>query len=390
MGAEVNAEAVFRPCVVIPVFDNARTVGEVVRNAVSLGVPVLVVDDGSRDGSGDRAREAGAEVLVHPSNRGKGAALKTAFREAHARGLTHAATVDADGQLFPEDVPRLLSTSRLMPDALVVGSRELATQEHAPRKSSFGRAFSNFWVLFETGVRVEDSQCGLRVYPLAHVTRLALGRDRFDFEVEVLVKAAWAGVPVISQPVRVHYPPPAERVSHFDIVRDNVRISLLNVGLVARRFLPWPHAQLVRRPRLTLREQVRALLHEADDPRALGLAVAVGCLVGTSPFFGFQSALAVLAAAVLRLNKLATLVGSFVTTPPLTLPIAGASIELGSLLLDGRLRPWPERSDLSWEFARSILGEWLLGGAIVGLALGVLLGGLTALVVARRRRTKRA
>jgi uncharacterized protein (DUF2062 family) len=387
--AEVNAEAAsatFRPCVLVPVFDNRATVGDVVRGARKLGWPVIVVDDGSRDGSGEAAREAGGEVVAHSTNQGKGAALKTGFREALARGFTHAVSLDADGQLFPEDVPALLELARRSPDALVVGARELADQEHAPRKSSVGRAFSNFWVLFETGVSVADTQCGLRVYPLAHVTRLSLASDRFDFEVEVLVRAAWAGLPLLSAPVRVHYPPPAERVSHFDVLRDNARIGWLNTRLVGRRFLPWPHRKLVETPKRTIREQVAALVHESSTPPALGVAVAVGVIVGTTPFFSVQTPLAILVAAIFRLNKVATVLGSFVTTPPFTLPIAGASIELGSLLLDGRLRPWPTIEQINWSFARSIFAEWLLGGFLVGLAIGAVLGGLTALVVSRRRK----
>ncbi len=235
-----------KPCVLIPVFDNAATVALVVEGSGALGLPVIVIDDGSRDGSGERAERAGATVVRHAENRGKGAALKTGFREALTRGFTHAASIDADGQHFPDDIPKLLEAAARSEDALVVGARDFSTEVHVQGRSSFGRAFSNFWVWFETGVRVEDSQCGLRVYPLEHVSRLALSRDRFDFEVEVIVKSAWAGLPVLSVPVRVHYPPPAERVSHFRLFADNARISLLNTCLVARRLVPWPHRKLVR------------------------------------------------------------------------------------------------------------------------------------------------
>ncbi len=246
LAAVIGAGATdFRPCVLVPVFDNAQTVGNVVAGARKLGYSVLVVDDGSRDGSGERAHDAGGEVVTHSENRGKGAALKTGFREAFSRGFTHAVSIDADGQHFPDDIPLLVEAARASRNALVVGAREWQGDRHVQGKSHFGRSFSNFWVWFETGVRVADSQCGLRVYPLQHVTRLALGRDRFDLEVEVIVRSAWAGLPVLSVPVRVHYPPPEERISHFKLFRDNVRISWLNTALVARRLLPWPHRKLI-------------------------------------------------------------------------------------------------------------------------------------------------
>jgi glycosyltransferase involved in cell wall biosynthesis len=235
----------FKPAVLVPVFDNVQAVGAVVRGAQAHVPAVLVVDDGSRDGSGDVAAAEGADVVREPENRGKGAALRRGFRELGARGFTHAVSIDADGQHLPDDIPRLLEAAGAERDAIVVGARDFSSQPHVQRKSAFGRAFSNFWVFVETGVRVEDSQCGLRVYPLEHVTRLALRCDRFDFEVEVLVRGAWAGVPIVSVPVRVHYPPPEERVSHFDLLRDNARISWLNTKLLLRRLLPWPHAKLV-------------------------------------------------------------------------------------------------------------------------------------------------
>jgi uncharacterized protein (DUF2062 family) len=376
----------FRACVLVPVYDNGGTVGAVVKGARALGLDVLVVDDGSRDGSGERAREEGATVVRHDANRGKGAALKTGFREALARGYTHAAAIDADGQHFPDDLPRLIEVARANPTALVIGAREFAGQTNVQTKSSFGRAFSNFWVWAETGVDVSDSQCGLRVYPVALVSQLPLRRDRFDFEVEVIVRAAWAGLPVLSEPIKVYYPPPEERISHFDLWRDNVRISLLNTRLVARRLLPWPHRRLIPRPRVGIRDRLRDLVRESSTPVGLGFAVGVGCIAGTSPFFGLQTLLAILFATLFRLNKAAAVLGSFVTTPPLTVPIVVASIWVGQLLLHGSARPIPDALPPLEVVVNEWFVEWLVGGLVVGAGLGVAIGGATGLIVARARR----
>lgn len=229
-----------RAIAVIPCKDNASTVGDVVR-ACRAFVPsavheVVVVDDGSTDGSGDRAREAGAVVLVHAVNQGKGAALLTAFRWAHARGYTHVLAIDADGQHVPADVPKFIEAVRAHPDAIVAGARDMST---APERSRFGRRFSNFWIWAETGWSVEDSQCGFRAYPVGPVLGLGLGGGRYELEVEVLVRALWAGTPVVDLACQVIYPPEEERQSSFRPVWDNVRISLLNLRLVVERIL-WP------------------------------------------------------------------------------------------------------------------------------------------------------
>jgi predicted LPLAT superfamily acyltransferase len=235
-------------CALIPTYRNAATVADVVRRARPHVDEVFVVDDGSGDATGDEARRAGARVVTHAFNRGKGAALATGLLRAWQAGYTHAVALDADGQHFPEDIPALLDAARAAPEAVVVGARPLGGTANVPSASRFGRAFSNFWVRVEGGVRVDDSQSGFRVYPVAPVFALPVRARRYDWEVEVLVRAAWAGIPVLSVPIRVHYPPAAERVSHFDLWRDNVRISWLNVRLLLT---------LLVTPRLWLRRGTR-------------------------------------------------------------------------------------------------------------------------------------
>jgi predicted LPLAT superfamily acyltransferase len=225
-----------RACVAIPVHNHARTVGEVVRKAKAHASCVLVCDDGSTDGSGDAARAAGADVLTLPTNQGKGAALRRLFEEAQARGFRYAVALDADGQHDPDDLPRMAEACLRAPGALVCGSRDLAAAG-APTSSRFGRRFSNFWVWFESGARVEDSQCGFRAYPLPEALVVGVRRRRYDAEVEWLLRLAWAGVAVASVPVSVSY---RNRVTHFRPFLDNARISLLNLLTCARLLVPWP------------------------------------------------------------------------------------------------------------------------------------------------------
>lgn len=223
-----------RPVVVIPVKDNVATVAEVVRRA-GAHLPVIVVDDGSTDGSG-AACEGLATVLRHRVNQGKGQALLSAMRHAYAQGYTHVICLDADGQHDPDDVPAFRDAVTREPEAIWVGVRDLSG---APGVSQFGRRFSNFWIWVECGWTVGDSQCGFRAYPIAPVLSLPLGGSRYDMEVEVLTRAVWAGTPIRDIPCRVYYPPKEERVSSFRPLVDNWRISWMNARLVVGRIL-WP------------------------------------------------------------------------------------------------------------------------------------------------------
>lgn len=225
-----------RPAVLIPTKDNIATIGDVVTRARQHGLPVLVVDDGSTDGSGDAARRAGAEVITHAKNQGKGAALLTGMRAAAKLGHTHVICLDADGQHDPADIPAFAAAIEGEPVAIFAGVRDLST---APEISRFGRKFSNFWIWVETGWKVADSQCGFRAYPIAPVLALAMGGGRYELEVEVLTRSLWSGVPVRDIPCFVYYPPKAERVTSFRPFFDNWRISWMNALLVVERIL-WP------------------------------------------------------------------------------------------------------------------------------------------------------
>lgn len=226
-------------CICVPVYNHGRTVGQVVSEARKHATTVLVCDDGSTDGSGAKAAEAGAVLLTHARNQGKGAALGTLFREARRRGFEYAFTLDADGQHYPKDVAQLAAVVEQEPGALVVGARDLV-KAGAPASSEFGRKFSNFWTWLETGQHVEDCQTGFRAYPLATLEKLGLVTTHYDYEVEVLVRAGWAGVPLRSAPIDVLYP--KDRVTHFNKLRDNARLTLFNWLACMRLFVPWPLA----------------------------------------------------------------------------------------------------------------------------------------------------
>jgi glycosyltransferase involved in cell wall biosynthesis len=233
-------------CVLVPAFQAAATIGSVVTAALEHVPEVLVVNDGSLDGTGDAAREAGAHVVDHPINLGKGQALRTGMRYAYRRGFMRAITLDADGQHLPADIPALQDAARREPGALVVGVRDMSGPD-VPGSSRFGRWFTNLWVRIDSGAVVHDAQSGFRCYPIPEVLALGNRGGRFEFEMEVLVRAAWAGMAIRSVPIQVHYAPADERQSHFRVLNDNVRISALFAWLLVLRGLP-----PLRRPRPAL------------------------------------------------------------------------------------------------------------------------------------------
>jgi glycosyltransferase involved in cell wall biosynthesis len=205
---------------VVPAYQAERTVGDVVRGLVPLFDQVWVLDDGSTDRTAAVSREAGAEVLSHRKNRGKGAALHTLLAEADRRGIDAIVTLDADGQHLPDEAARL---DREVEDrsAVVLGVRDLVLAA-APGANQRGNSISNYWISLFSGRAFRDTNCGLRRYPVKAVRALGVSGPRFSFEAEVVLRASLAGLTIIEHPVRVLYP--ADRTTHFHVVRDPARI----------------------------------------------------------------------------------------------------------------------------------------------------------------------
>jgi glycosyltransferase involved in cell wall biosynthesis len=223
-----------RVCAVIPAYDAERNVGDVVR-AVTRVWPerdaVFVIDDGSSDQTAKVARDAGARVLSHKTNCGKGAALRTGMAAAANAGFDAAVTVDADGQHPAAEARRLIDVDG-DPHAVLLGVRDLV-RDGAPRANQISNRISNFFLSLFSGRPLADTQCGLRRYPLPLALTLGGRDDGYAYEAEIILRAIAGGVRLVEVPVRVIYPPAGERITHFHSVRDPARIVVRVVKTLA-------------------------------------------------------------------------------------------------------------------------------------------------------------
>jgi glycosyltransferase involved in cell wall biosynthesis len=221
-----------RFAVIIPTYNHGDRVAAVVHQAMLLGCPIFVVDDGSTDHTAAVLRSiSGIHLLVHPWNRGKGAALVTGMQAA-AETADYAVTIDADGQHEPQDALKLMAAIPANRRVIAVGRREMAG---APWTSRKGRAFSNFWVRAAGGPKLADSQSGFRIYPLPETLTLGVVARRYQFEVEVLVRAAWQGMAVVETMISADYGSVLPRISHFHPFIDFIRNFGAFSRLITRR-----------------------------------------------------------------------------------------------------------------------------------------------------------
>ena len=240
-----------RACVIVPTYNNERTIVDVLQRIGAYTRNVIVVNDDSTPATMAALTTAFdaselLDIVDYTPNRGKGYALMQGFRRALELGYRYAVTIDSDGQHFPEDIPVVMDCHLANKDALVVGSRNL-TADNMPSKNTFANKFSNFWFRLQTGIPLEDTQSGYRLYPLEQLNLRWPITPRYEAELELLVYSAWRGVPVVSVPVRVYYPPEGERVSHFRPFWDFFRISVLNSVLTFGALFYYLPVRLCRR-----------------------------------------------------------------------------------------------------------------------------------------------
>lgn len=384
----VNRKDWPKTLVLIPVYNHAGTLRGVVEGALAQGFDVLVVDDGSTDGSLDRVCDLPIKRHRLPVNQGKGGALLAGAEIARDAGFQAVLTIDADGQHDPCDAPAIMETAAAQWPCIVIGARQMETL-NVPRSSLFGRDFSNFWVRLECGQTLPDTQSGYRLYPVEFLRGSRFITRRYTFEIEVLVRGCWAGLPILSAPVSVYYPPGDERISHFHKFKDNFRLTCLHTFLVTRSLVPWPHRRLFRgKPAETtpsiLRpaEFFKALCLQHSSAPQLAAAAWLGIFVGALPIIPFGIAATMYASHRLHLNKLAAVGAGNLCIAPF---VPFLCIEAGHYLRYGSF--WHEfNRHTLLEQIHHRLWEWLLGALLVGPLLGAVGAFATYMLVQALRR----
>jgi glycosyltransferase involved in cell wall biosynthesis len=242
----------FKPIIVVPVYNHATPVSHLLEKMQGFDLPCLLVDDGSEPSCSHalddlQNKYPGRVQVMHLSeNQGKGGAVMSGFRKVAEQGYTHVLQIDADGQHESADIPGFLQEASEHPDNIICGCP--IYDASVPKARFYGRYATHVWVWINTlSFEIRDSMCGFRVYPLVSTIKVidsnAIG-TRMDFDIDIMVRAHWRGIRVRNRPTRVIYP--EDGVSHFDALRDNVRISKMHAKFFFIMLVTWP-AILFRR-----------------------------------------------------------------------------------------------------------------------------------------------
>jgi len=364
-------------CVLIPTYNNGASLPAVINDVLQYTDQVIVVNDGSTDNTALLLQKfPGLQIITHEVNKGKGTALRNGFDYAFEKGYKYAVSIDADGQHFAKDLHQFLDKLEEAPNAIIIGARNMS-QETIPGKSSFGNRFSNFWFKVETGKTMPDTQSGYRLYPLEPLQKIHFFTHRFEFEIEVLVRAAWNGVDIVSVPVGVYYAPKEERVSHFRPVRDFTRISILNTLLVLvlllyiipRNFLRGLFNKKARQQFLN-----QHLLHPHHSDELKAVSIAFGIFMGIIPLWGFQLAIAVFLSVVLKLNKGLVIIAANISIPPMIPLIVFLSYKMGAWWMGNHAMHLVFSKNISLHDIKANLQQYIYGSITLAITAALVLG----------------
>ena len=363
-------------CVIIPTYNNERTLKRVIDGVLDITDDLIVINDGATDSTSRILKKYTDITQIYlPKNKGKGNALRVGFKKAEELGYEFSITIDSDGQHYPEDIAVFVNQLEFETNKnlLLIGSRNM-NQEAVPGGSSFGNKFSNFWYKVETSIQLKDTQSGFRLYPLKELNKIKFYTSKFEFEIENIVKAAWKGIIVKNVPVKVLYDE-QERVSHFRPFKDFARISLLNTWLVLVAFIYIKPRDLIRKLR---KKGIRRFIKEEilgsnESPLKSAQAMALGVFIGLTPLWGFHTILVLSLAVLFKLNKVISFAFTNVSFPPFIPFTVYASIMIGTQVLGEPTDYSFADFEQNFEFVKS-LKTYVVGSFILAFVASIIVG----------------
>ena len=359
--------------VVIPTYNNQKTLKRVIDGVLGYTQNIIIINDGSTDSTQEiLAQYPQIQVISLPINKGKGNALQIGFKKAENLGFHFAITIDSDGQHYPDDIAIFVEHLALEnEDVLLIGNRNMS-QDGIPKKSSFGNRFSNFWFWFETGIKLEDTQSGYRLYPLKSIPKRYF-TPKFEFEIEVIVRSAWKKIPVKNVPIKVLYDP-NERVSHFRPYKDFTRISILNTFLVAIKLIYIIPRDFINNFRKkSFKKFIQEdILESAGSNKTKAFSIALGIFIGLSPVWGFQTLLVISLSVLFKLNKVLAFVASNISLPPFIPIIIAVSLFIGAPFVNGNTDIFS--GEMNFELVKNHALQYLIGSFILATVVSTILG----------------
>lgn len=375
-------------CVIIPTYNNEGSLEKVISDVLLYCSDVIVVNDGSTDSTLEIVKKfPQVDLVTYPKNRGKGYAMRTGFKYAFKKGFQYGITIDSDGQHYAKDLVTFLDMIEENPNAIIIGARDL-NQENMDGKSSFANRFSNFWFKVETGLEMPDTQSGFRLYPLHALHKMHFFTRKYEFEIEVIVRAAWRGIDVIPAPIDVFYPEKEERVTHFRPFKDFFRISVLNTVLVLLAFLFHHPRRVFNAYR---KKSLKQIFREVKDSAAvlpnhtIAFSIAFGVFMGIFPIWGYQLLVGFIVAHFLSLHKGIFFIAANISLPPMIPFVLYLSYVMGSFMMG--VGSWSVDFELSLTAIKSNLLQYIVGAIGLSVLAGSVFGlfSYVLLVVLKRR-----
>ncbi|KQR95004.1 glycosyltransferase [Chryseobacterium sp. Leaf180] len=352
-------------CIIIPAYNNVKTLPAILERTLKITQNIIVVNDGSKDSTQQILDNyLDIDVIHLPQNVGKGNALKLAFRHAVAKKYDFAVTLDASGQYDPEDLPLFFKGINDSDGKTVfVGQRDFS-------KKNFSVKLAEFWFWLETGQKLNDVNCGFRLYPLQFVPKKFF-TPKFEFEIEILVRLAWKNLEIKNIPVH-HHENPVDRISHFRPVKDVIRITFLNLILILITVfyvIPRNFIQNLRKKSFKRFIKEDVLASEGTN-RTKAFSIAMGIFVGFSPFWGFHTLLVIGLSVVFKLNKVLAFVVSNVSLPPFIPFLFAASLYVGSPFVSQKTDLFSQ--ELNFDLIKNNFVQYAIGSMILAVSLSAL------------------